>query len=243
MAQKAGQVRVYDRIKAAFGVAALHALLGYVLITALGIEAPPGARDDLKRFAIAPEPPPPAKKPVPVRAGSKKRSAAASPPNLKAKPSQVVVPPPEIPLVVPPPVIAAPTPGLGGDPSAGAADVAGPGTGSGGQGQGTGSGGNGEGDGNYTAPRRLRGRLRDADYPRAAGDAGLDQTITVRFVVETTGRVTECTVLQSSGNAALDEATCQAIERRYRYEPSRDAHGTAVPSVVVENHTWLIGNR
>jgi protein TonB len=67
--------------------------------------------------------------------------------------------------------------------------------------------------------------------------------MTVRFTVEASGRVGECAVIESSGNAILDDATCRAIARRYRYEPSRDADGTAVPSTVVEEHTWLVHDR
>lgn len=243
MARRAASARVHDRITAAIGVAALHALLGYALVTALGIELPPRAHGDLKLFGLAPERSPlPVEKPVPRPARSEeKRKGAPSPPNLKAEPTEILVPPPEIPLVVPPPVVAAPTVGLGSERWAGAAPVAGPGTGSGGEG--TGGGGDGDGDGDYSPPHRLRGHLKDSDYPRAAGEAGVGRSITVQFTVETNGKVTECTVIESSGIAILDEATCRAIERRYRFEPSRDADGTAVPSTVVEEHVWQRGDR
>ncbi len=231
----------YARIEVAFAVAALHVLFGYVLITALGIEIPSPVRDNLKIFEVGPEPPPPpVGKPVPRRAKSEKRKGTASPPNLKAKPAEVVaVPPRERPLIVPPPVVAAPTPGPGSAPTAGAADVPGPGTGSGGHGAGTGGGGKGDGDGDYTPPRWLRGRIKDSDYPLATGETGIGETITVRFTVETDGHVTQCIVIQSSGNPRLDDATCRLIERRYRFAPSRDAHGTPVSSAVVEDHTWM----
>jgi protein TonB len=243
VARKAAHARVHDQIKAAIGVAALHALLGYALIHALGIEIPTTAQRSLKLFEVAPEPPPPVEKPVPDRPKSDRREGAASPPNLKAVPAPIVAPEPPIPLIVPRPVIAAPTPGAGGDPSAGGADVSGPGTGGGGEGRGSGGGGTGAGDGDYTPPERIRGRLKDSDYPRAAGESGIGKTMTVRFTVEASGRVGECAVIESSGNAILDDATCRAIARRYRYEPSRDADGTAVPSTVVQEHTWLVDDR
>ncbi len=243
MRRKVTQGRDHDRLTAAIGVATLHGLLGYALIAALGIEIPTRVRDDLKLFEIRPESPPlPTEKPVSHRARSDKPKAAAAKPNLKSKPSEVVVRPPEVRLVVPPPVVA-PASGLGGDPFAGAAAVPGPGTGSGGEEAGAGNDGEGKGDDDFTPPRWLRGQIKDSDYPRGAGEVGIGRTITVRFNVEPDGKVSECTVIESSGNPILDDATCRSIERRYRYEPSRDAQGTAVPSAVVEDHIWAIEKR
>jgi protein TonB len=234
-----------DRIKAVTGVVVLHALLGYMLITTLGTEFPTTVHSELKLFEIRPDlPRTPAAKPLARRAKREKRKEAASPPNLKAKASQIVTPPPEVRPITPPPIVAAPTPGLGNAPFGGAANVPGPGTGSGGQGTGTGGGGNGDEEGEeYTPPIWLRGRIRDSDYPHAAGEAGIGKTIVVQFDVETNGRVSGCKVIESSGNAILDAATCQLVEKRYRYEPSRDGQGMPVPSAVVESHVWLSGER
>ena len=244
MISKAAQETYRDRIKAAMGVVGLHALLGYALITTLGMEIPDTVRNELKLFEIRPAPPPaPAEKPA-VRPAEKseRRKDAPSPPNLKAKASAVVAPPSQIRPIIPPPIVAAPIPGLGNAPFGGAADVPGPGTGSGGQGTGTGGGGNDDGEGDeFTPPRWLRGHVRDSDYPRAAGEAGIGKTIVLQFDVEPNGRVSGCIVLESSGNTILDDATCRLVERRYRYEPSRDAQGNAVPSAVVESHVWMSG--
>jgi protein TonB len=108
---------------------------------------------------------------------------------------------------------------------------------------GTGSGGygNGDGDGGDESPPRWRsGRLKDSDYPKAAGVAGISGTVSVRYTVETNGRVTGCLVTRSSGSAALDDTTCRLIEKRFRFEPSRDAQGRAVRSMLEENHEWAI---
>jgi protein TonB len=233
-----------DRIKGAIGAALLQGLFLYALISGLAVKMPASVGDDLKLFGIAPEPPPPPVEKVVPHRGSRKPEGAASPPNLRAKPTEIVAPPPVLPFVVPPPVVSAPIAGPGSDPSAGAADVRGPGTGSGGVGTGTGSGGNGNGegagDGDETPPRWLRGRIKDSDYPSAAGEAGNSGTVSVRYTVGTDGRVSGCAVTRSSGSTELDETTCRLIEERFRYAPSRDAQGRAVPSIVVEDHEWVI---
>jgi protein TonB len=233
-----------DRIKGTIGAAILQGLFLYALINGLAVKIPAPIGDDLKLFGIAPEPPPAPLEKVVRHRRSRIPEGAASPPNLRAKPTEIVAPPPVLPLVVPPPVVTALIAGPGSDPSAGASDVRGPGTGSGGVGTGTGSGGNGNGegagDGDETPPRWLRGRIKDSDYPRAAGEAGNSGTVSVRYAVGRDGRVSGCAVTRSSGSKELDETTCRLIEQRFRYAPSRDAHGRAVPSIVVEDHDWVI---
>jgi protein TonB len=236
------QSRSEDRIKGAIGAAVLQGLFLYALISGLAVKIPATTADNLKLFGIAPEPPHPAVVKVAPHRASRKPEGAASPPNLRAKPTEIVAPPPVLPFVLPPPVLTAPIAGPGNDPSAGASDVRGPGTGSGGVGTGTGSGGNGngEGAGDETPPRWLRGRIKDSDYPISAGESGSNGTVSVRYTVGTDGRVSGCEVTRSSGDAALDETTCRLIEQRFRYAPSRDEQGRAVPSIVVENHDWVI---
>lgn len=235
-----------NRLVGVIGAVLVQAALLYALLVGLAVHMPTRVGEDLKLFATAPPPPPPPphEKTTPHRIRSKRPEGAASPPNLRAKRTEVVAPPPVVILPAPPPpVVVAPLAGIGSADHAGASTVPGPGSGSGGIGNGTGSGdeGSGDGDGGDDIPPRLRkGRLKDSDYPRAAGDAGIGGTVSVRYAVETDGRVTGCTVTRSSGNAALDETTCRLIEQRFRYAPSRDAHGRPVRSFIVENHSWEV---
>ena len=101
-----------------------------------------------------------------------------------------------------------------------------------------GRGGNGPGG---LPPRHIRGSLTNSDYPRAAAEAGAGGTVGVRYRVGVDGRVTQCLVTRSSGNDALDVATCSLIERRFRFAPARDEDGRPVPSAIVgENHSWFV---
>lgn len=237
-----------DRAKSVAGVVAIHALLGYALIVGLRFEAGAGAADALAVFDLpATVSPPPVEEPEPAAIPSPDPKGAAAPPNLRAEPTPVVAPPPPVRLPVPTPVAAAPIAGQGSETSAGAAEVAGPGTGAGGEGTGTGSGNDGSGSGGgggvVTRARLIAGRIRNADYPRGAGDAGAEGTVVVHFDVGVDGVVSRCRVVDSSGNAELDATTCRVIERRFRYEPARDASGRAVPDVTGWKEIWWIGAR
>jgi len=237
------QTDANDRIRGALGAAAVQVLLGYALIVGLAVEIPASVDDGLKLFSIAPEPPPRREKIVPPAKRSKRPEGAASPPNLKAKATEIAAPVPVIQLMAPPPVVAALKPGIGAAPFSGASNIRGPGTGSGGQGDGTGSGDGGDGDGGGgedTPPRWRKGRLSNSDYPETLGVAGAGGTVSVRYTVATTGRVTACAVTRSSGHSALDDLTCRLIRQRFVFEPSRDPDGRPVPSVVVENHEWVV---
>ena len=233
-----------DRLKSALGVTALHAALGYAFIAGLGFEVPGAPSDTLKLFNVRPvPPPPPVAKPAPAPARAPEPEGAAAPPNLRADPAPIVAPEPEIVLPIPPPVVAAPVAATGPAPSAGAAERPGPGTGAGGEGSGLGSGRSGDGTGGGGAAypaRQIAGRIVDADYPRAARRARLEGRVRVHFTVDTNGRATDCRVTRSSGHPELDTTTCRLIERRYRFEPARDARGRPVPEVKGWEQVWWL---
>ena len=65
----------------------------------------------------------------------------------------------------------------------------------------------------------------------------------LRFIVGTNGRVTDCAVTRSSGNAELDTATCRLIKRRLRYRPARDAQGRPIPAAIVGKQEWTVERR
>lgn len=232
-----------DRIKGAAGAILLQLAIGYALVTGLAVTMPGTIDSGMKIFDAAPEPPPPPPEPVqPAKVESPKAEGAASPPNITSTPTEVVAPPPIVRVVVPPPpVIAAPKAGTGSDPSAGAADIRGPGTGSGGIGDGTGSGGSGDGGGSggrVTAPRQTGGRITDADFPPGAAESGMGGRVEVRYRIDERGRVTECETVTSSGFPELDDLTCDLILKRFRFRPSRDERARPIPSGIIQNHYW-----
>ena len=56
----------------------------------------------------------------------------------------------------------------------------------------------------------------------------------------TNGRAGGCTVVRSSGHAALDATTCRLIEKRFRFEPARDAQGRPVQELRGWKQDWWL---
>jgi protein TonB len=231
-----------SRIGAAASTAVVVAAMGYALWLGLAFRQPsPPVQDALATFDVTRPPPPPARVIPPPRKVSRP-SGRASPPNLRSRATEVTAPVPIIQYLPPPPILVATLPDIGARTTSGASDRAGPGTGAGGIGDGHGAGGDGDGDGSglERVPRLIHGRIKGSDIPDAVLDTGFSGVVGVRFRVGTDGRVTGCTVARSSGNALMDQATCDAIERRFRYDPWRDAAGRAVASTVLRDQQWDI---
>ena len=213
---------------------AIHLLLGMMLLFALARsnEVAPTASSPLLAVTDIPvAPPPPPTPPSPRHGGAHHSAAPPKGPPLASKPA--VAPP--APVVVP--SIAVPSP-IGTMPAAtGAGDM---GAGGGG-GNGNGAGGSGAGLGDDgSPPEQIRGRISDRDYPHELSDAGVSGTVGVRYRVGVDGHVSDCRITHSSGSGALDALTCGLIEKRFRFRPARDGSGRPVPSVIVENHSWII---
>jgi TonB family protein len=84
------------------------------------------------------------------------------------------------------------------------------------------------------AHRLLSGSISDADYPASAIRAGAQGTTRVRLQVGPDGRVTGCSVVGTSGNAALDSTTCSVMQRRFRFSP--------VAGTVEQTMVWRLPN-
>jgi protein TonB len=176
------------------------------------------------------EPPPPPVVDVALeKEQPKEKEGAASPENIKSTATPVVAPKPRIDLPVPPPMPVAEKPNTGSDPTQGAAPRPGPGTGAGGVGTGTGSGGSGSGtggggggvavrpvmitptlDGRRDYPREVLRR-----WPRGA-------RVLTKFQIDVAGRPFNCSIVQSSGDSAVDQWTCSLILSKIRFRPALD---------------------
>lgn len=232
------------RIKSAFCMVAIHALVGSLLVAgSLRPISPLAERDTLKLFDVTEEPPPPPPAERPVARPEAANEGAAAPPAMKAEAAPVVAPPPRIGLKVPPPIAVAPIVGRGSEVSSGSSNREGTGTGAGGAGSGTGAGSGSAGSGAggvAVRTRRISGRFTGADYPERPARAGAEGVVVVRLTVGTNGRVTDCRLHKSSGNSDLDGATCYIIRKRFRFEPARDAQGRPTTDIVEWEQVWSL---
>ena len=96
------------------------------------------------------------------------------------------------------------------------------------------------------APKTARPRGNQAgwvttdDYPTADIRAGHTGTVRFRVGINASGRVTDCTVTQSSGYAGLDAATCRNVTRRARFDAASDAMGEKVAGTYDGTIRWVI---
>ncbi len=218
-------------------------MLGYVLMLGLAFRGPSiPAEQTLATFDVPPDASPP-EHVVPPPRKIARPSGKASPPNLRSRATEVTAPEPII-SIAPPPIAVASLPDTGVQATSGASDRAGPGTGSGGIGNGHGAGGDGDGSGSGNGlervPRLIRGRIKGSDIPDAVLDTGFRGVVGMRYQVGTDGHVTGCMVVRSSGNTLMDQATCRAVEKRFRYDPWRDVDGRPVRSTVLRDQQWDI---
>jgi TonB family protein len=83
--------------------------------------------------------------------------------------------------------------------------------------------------------------LRPEDYPTQANRAHVAGETVVRMTVSAEGRATECAVVATSGNAALDAATCRVILARARFTPALDADGRPTTIRIATAVIWRPG--
>lgn len=236
------------RLTAAIGTLGVQVILACALLFGLKL-GHRARRDDtpLAMLTIMPVNRVPPVRTIPARKTIDKPDGKAAPPNLASRATDVVVPRPIVLTPATTLITTAIIPSSGILATSGATDFTGPGTGAGGIGEGNGAGGSGDGQGGgddvddgSTPPIHIKGRLKDSDYPQIEGETGISGTVSVRYLVEADGKVSECEITRSSGSRTLDDTTCRLIRERFVFRPSRDRNGHAIPALIVENHTWII---
>jgi TonB family protein len=94
------------------------------------------------------------------------------------------------------------------------------------------------------SPQRARANLNQYfsadDYPQTALMSRAEGTTSFRLEIDAEGNITRCSVIRSSGNAALDATTCSVLLGRARYQPARDSRGRAVAGKDEGRVTWRL---
>lgn len=223
-----------DRVKAIGGVAALYAVMVGVALT-MPSDAPLRIGESEPTVLIDVKEPPEPQPPPPEEPGKAEKEEGAA--GKKAEPTPVVAPRPAIVVPAKPPVLAAPIPGTGTAATAGTATT-GTGPGAGGSGTGRGGGGEGGGGGIGTEARLLGGntaRLPGHLLRPFAADRGYAQLL---LTVAESGRVSDCSVLETSGQEPVDQALCSLMIRKSRWDPARDNQGRPIEVKLRYTATW-----
>jgi len=223
-----------DRAKAIAGVVTVYAvMIGALLL--VRTDAPRRMSDGTPTVLIDVNELPPPEPPPETDPGKAEEEEGAA--GKMAEPTPIVAPKPRIEVPANPPVTAAPIAGTG-SATTGAA-ISGTGPGAGGSGAGRGSGGSGGGGAGIGTEARLLGgnssRLPSRLLRQFPADRGYAH---LWLTVAETGRVTDCSVLQSSGNALVDNALCELMIRQSRWDAARDKQERPITVKVRYIATW-----
>lgn len=222
-----------QRAKAIAAVVAVHAALGFVIVSGLNVPIARGTVERLITLEIKePPPPPPVQPPKPAPKPSAHKKPQGAPAKL-AEATPVVAPPPKLPA--PSPVPAAPVAGTGTASNSGAAAS---GSGSGAGGSGSGPGGGGYGDTSRFVPARLVSNIPNFEYSRLASSGLRSGQVGVTILVNRDGSVANCRIARSSGDPGIDALVCRLTVEYVRFEPARDPYGRPVAQDVTYFPTW-----
>jgi TonB family protein len=94
-----------------------------------------------------------------------------------------------------------------------------------------------------TRPKgELRGLIQPDDYPDRPLEAGIGGSVGFRLRIEADGKISECFLVESSGNADLDKQTCAVVRKRARFSPAVGHDGKPLWSFTFGRVTWMVAS-
>lgn len=91
------------------------------------------------------------------------------------------------------------------------------------------------------APKPRNGNwVTDNDYRTVWISREWEGTAAFRLTIGTDGKVRDCTITQSTGHAALDDATCTLVTRRAKFDPAKNEQGQTVSGSFSSAVRWQI---
>ena len=87
---------------------------------------------------------------------------------------------------------------------------------------------------------KIAGWVTTNDYPTSDLRAEHEGSTRYRLTIDTGGKVSDCTVVVSSGFAGLDRAACATLTRRGQFEPATDERGARAPGSYSGSVTWRL---
>jgi protein TonB len=208
-----------NRTLAIILVALIQFGLGYAIITGLAYNVIKKTVQDLKTFDVEEQPPPPEEPPPPPKDMPKVPPPPTQPPplvrmNTPPPPTIQTVEAPSPPPI--PPVAVAPPPPAPPPPPHKTVSA-------------------------QSAKGDLRTLFTTDDYPAAAAAAEAQGTAQAQLTIGPDGRVVGCNLIRSTGNGALDSATCNILRRRAKFTPARDSNGNpTTDTLTTPPITWRL---
>ncbi|MDP4574640.1 energy transducer TonB [Qipengyuania sp. G39] len=90
-------------------------------------------------------------------------------------------------------------------------------------------------------PKNDPGRwLSNNDYRSSWARRELTGVARFRLEIAANGRVSNCTVIGSTGHSELDSATCSLVSKRARFEPARGGNGEPVAGSYTGSVLWQL---
>ncbi|MBS3931508.1 MAG: TonB family protein [Sphingomonadales bacterium] len=90
------------------------------------------------------------------------------------------------------------------------------------------------------AKGNMAGWVGENDYPTSDLRAGHEGRTAYRLSIDTSGKVTNCTVTASSGWPGLDKTTCDKLTSRGKFEPATNSDGERVAGTFSSAVSWRI---
>ena len=90
------------------------------------------------------------------------------------------------------------------------------------------------------AKANLASYVSNDDYPESAIRNGEQGTTGFRLEVGPDGRVTNCSITNSSGSSALDTTTCRLMRSRARFTPATDSSGGKTSDSYSATIRWVL---
>ena len=75
-------------------------------------------------------------------------------------------------------------------------------------------------------------------YPKKAWEAHAQGRVVIQYKIDERGKPVMCRTVESSGNADLDQGTCDLVMSRHRFRPATDANGKAIASLMILPVRW-----
>jgi TonB family protein len=80
--------------------------------------------------------------------------------------------------------------------------------------------------------------FKDSDYPVAAAQGRFEGTVKVALLIDETGKLSDCSVVQTTGVALLDAQACALIKKRAKFQPAMGPDGKPAKDALFQRITW-----